>query len=552
MIKKIFDLLIVIFLFSTPGLSRTIVYGRVTGADGKAIQVANVFLCHPSESRPVDSVMVRRNGYYEVDIPSSGIWMLHFTGIFHREYPIAIYAINGTRLQLNVRLRTYNYGSIFTPAVIGNFNGWSVEKSVPFHKAQDGIYSAKVRCNSDTLFYRLVHVRTGGEVEGTDADGYVPNGIENYDSYLVTVRRKVTINFDPDRLPYSKKPTIFKLAEGRSFEARFARAVAGFENARQDYFESFFKSVVDHHMMGFKFNYAPYLGRVKSMLQREHSKPVRQALELSDFSIRYMSTDGYVIPKICRLLLNDLAPRSLVWSLRPSTIYQAAELSGLPKFKRTDFFHEVLNLNPVAETKVTLLMQLITMDSRGLTPDKLKPYLSILVDQYGGFPQAAECYDKYSSYLSIKKGSPAPDFSIDLYPDTTSRITNHQFKGRYYLLDFWSPSNRGSVKETRYLHSLQERIGSNNLEMISVALNFDSKSKKSGSTAERVLQFNTKVWHGFDNKLCREFEVYSVPKLVLVDPQGVIAASGWKLLGPKIEEVIRKTSISELQTSSKN
>lgn len=540
MIKQLFYVLTIIGVVSTSAAARTIVYGTVTGTDGKPIPVANVFLCHPSDSSPVESLSVRKDGTYKVVIPSSGIWMLHFAGIFHREYPIAIYAINGAKFRIDVRLRTYNYGGVFTPAVIGNFNGWSVQRRIPLKREQNGVYFATVQSNSDTLFYRLVNVRPGGEVEGTDADGYVPNGIENYNSFLITGNRKVRIEFDPSRLPFSKRPSTFRFANERSLEARFARAYAGFVDARQISRESYFKSVVNHQMMGYKFDYIPYLDRVEAMLHREHSKLIRQVLDLSYFSIRYISNHGnYVKPQLCQLLLTSISPGSRVWSLRPSSISEAIDFSGYPKYRKTHYIQEVLNANPVSQTKITLLKDRILTISRSLNPGEMIPFLSTLVDQYGDSPEAAAYGKTYSKYLQPKDGGTAPLFSIDAYPDTSSHITNGLFKGKYCLLDFWSPSNQNSIEETRRLQKLQESLGDSKVVMVSVALNLPSRFGKKHIMSEKMLRYSAEVKNGFNNKTCEDYEVYSLPKLILIGPTGDVVASGWELHGTKLERVLR-------------
>lgn len=540
MINKLSFVLLLIGIISARVAARTIVYGKVSGTDGKPIPVANIFLCHPSDRNPVESLSVEKGGRYKVVIPSSGIWILHFTGIFHREYPIAIYANNGARLRIDVRLRTYNYGGVFTPAVIGNFNGWAVAKGVVLRKAKNGGYAATVKSNSDTLTYRLVNVRTGGQVEGTDADGYIPNGIENYSSFLITGGHQARIRFDPRLLPFSEKPSTFRFADERSLASRFARAYAAFVDAKQTSRESFFKSVVNHRIMGYKFNYVPYLKRVEAMLQLEHSKLIREALDLSYFSISYISTNGgYVKPQLCQLLLSTIPPASLVWSLRPSSISEAIQFSGYPSYKKTKYIEEVLNTNPVSQTKITLLSDRIVVLSRSLNPGEMIPYLSTLVDQFGDSPEAITYQKSYSRYLQPKDGSQAPLFSIDSYPDTSTHITNSLFKGKYCLLAFWSPSNRKSIKETRHLKRLQKIVGDSKLVMVSVALNLPYSHRERHMRSEKMLRYSAEVKNGFNNKVCEDYEVYSVPKLVLIGPAGEVVASGWELQGKKLENVLR-------------
>ena len=57
--------------------------------------------------------------------------------------------------------------------------------------------------------------------------------------------------------------------------------------------------------------------------------------------------------------------------------------------------------------------------------------------------------------------------------------------------------------------------------------------------SEKMIRYSAEVKNGFNNKVCEDYEVYSVPKLVLIGPAGEVVASGWELQGKKLENVLR-------------
>ena len=88
-------------------LSQTTVMGKVTGADGKPMLMANVFLAQPNEIKTIQSVQAGPDGSFKITIDSSGIWILRCTGVYHEEHDLALYIDKPSTIVVNVRLETY-------------------------------------------------------------------------------------------------------------------------------------------------------------------------------------------------------------------------------------------------------------------------------------------------------------------------------------------------------------------------------------------------------------------------------------------------------------
>lgn len=541
---KFFFIVILFYLFTVNSFSMIKVFGKVTGTDGKPMTLANVLVTYPSDNKPIKSVKVQKDGNYVVDIDSEGIWILHFIGIYHHEYSIAIYSNKPNSINLDVKLETYNYAkSLDGVKVIGNFNNWSVQRAVAMHKDKDGTYSVIVKNNSDTLFYRLVYARTDGEIAGTDADGFIPNGLEGYTSYIINGKGDVKIKFDPGKLLYSDDHESFKFGQPNSFQAKFAKAYATLVNAEHDFKISLYTHTANRQIVGYRFDFTPYILKVRKMLKSVKKGLIQQVLQLSYFSLNYMkSSSHYVDVSTSRKTLKVIPMNSIIWSLNPHAILQALTLGAFTEPQRDKYIHEVLDTNPMARTKEILLLDTIDRKFHSLNYSEILPYLSILLDQYGNSPEALTSGKEYAkTYILLKDGTPAPLFSVELSTDTSQHFTNNSFKGKFYLLYFWSASNKTCLNEIKNIIKVYKKFKDKNFEVLSVSIDSTSQNiYKINPTLPILPWYNIVKLKDYNNKICKDFEVYSVPKAILVDPNGNLVSSGWGLRGNNLEKTLEK------------
>jgi peroxiredoxin len=519
------------------------VTGTVFGTDGKPIPLGRIFLTYPSDTRPIKTVEVKKDGRFNLEIDSEGLWILHFIGIYHNEYPIAIFSDKPKEININVKLETYHYAqSLDRVKIIGNFNNWNIPRAISMHKEPDGTYTATVNNNSDTLFYRLVYVRTDGEIAGTDADGYIPNGIEGYTSYLLNAKGEVKIKFDPKKLINSNGHESFKFSQPYSLQSKFAEAYATLVNAEHDFKISLYTHTANRQIYGFRFDFAPYLENVKHKLEKAVNGLIKQVLQLSYFSLNYMSSSGhYVNVGISRKTLKIIPLNSVVWSLNPHAILESLTLGAFTSPERDKYIHKVLDTNPMERTKEILISDIIDRKFHSLEYNDILPYLSILLDQYGNSQEAINLGKLYSDYIKLKPGIQAPSFSIPSSIDTADVISDISFDGQYYLIFFWSKYDKPSLVEIDNISNAYRKFHDKNFEVISILLDSTSQDTANFKINEIKLPWNNQAnLKGFNSKLCKEFEVYSVPKAILVAPDKKIVAIGWELRGDGLDKVLIK------------
>ena len=545
---KVSYILLISFFITSSACAKTTVNGRLTGTDGKPMSLAHVFLTYPSDDNPISSVVVQKDGKFKIVINSEGLWILHFTGIFHHEYQIAIYTGEQKNISLDVKLQTYNYSPDFSSMkVIGNFNGWSIPKAIDLKKDKEGTYTAYVDNKTDTLIYRIINFRTGGKVEGTDAHGYLPTGVdskgtEGYNSFLVAKKGNIKIVFDPRKLVNSEQTTSFKITPDTSFESKFAKAFAILEDTKQKYKTEVYAHLQKHNF-GFKFDFMPFIDSVKSLLNSESNELIRQVYQLSYFWMKYMNEPGHEVDfKTSRETLKIIPPNSMVWSLDSISISEALTHSSIKEYEKEKFVHKVLDTNPMERTKTILLRDEITRRFHALEDKKIIPYLAILLDQFGDSPEALYDGKKYSQfYVKLKNGVRAPEFSVKSLSDTSQHFTNDSFKGKYYLLDFWAATSSTSKDEIANLQKAYDMYGREKLTIVSISLDSSSvDAVKFIHSNKEIPWLNAIEEKCLNSQLCKKFEVYSLPKAILVNTEGIIAAIGWDLHGLNFLKTLKK------------
>ena len=139
----------------------------------------------------------------------------------------------------------------------------------------------------------------------------------------------------------------------------------------------------------------------------------------------------------------------------------------------------------------------------------------------------------------LQAGSPVPEFSFVSFDDPTVTITNVDFEGQVYLLDFWGTWCAPCIEEMPYLEDAYARYNESGFEILSIAFL---------DTREEIEQFrednypmpwlHTRMtWEDYSS-VTDLFEVTRFPKPILVDEDGIILAIDEELEGDKLLDVI--------------
>jgi thiol-disulfide isomerase/thioredoxin len=136
----------------------------------------------------------------------------------------------------------------------------------------------------------------------------------------------------------------------------------------------------------------------------------------------------------------------------------------------------------------------------------------------------------------LKKGNKAPDFSnYENYNGNTSSLSD--FRGKYVYIDIWATWCRPCIAQFPYLKKLEKEFQYKNISFVSISTDDDRRSNGSWEKARdkwitMVRKRNLsgyQLWAGKDDaRFSREYMITSIPRFILIDPEGNLIDSNAK------------------------
>jgi len=118
----------------------TVFFGELLGADGQPMSKANVLVERFNNSKPLASAEVGPQGRFKLSTQERGLLGIRFTGTDHQSHKMILIIDKPLRINLDVRLKTYDYKeSISEVRIIGDFNDFSVKSARTMERQSDGM-----------------------------------------------------------------------------------------------------------------------------------------------------------------------------------------------------------------------------------------------------------------------------------------------------------------------------------------------------------------------------------------------------------------------------
>lgn len=533
--------LLVFSLISFSALTaQTTISGTLVGHDGKPMLKANVVI-------PAGKIAdVDKEGRYSITVDSAGIWALVFAGVDHSSRQVELYVDKPVEINLDVRLKTYDYVDTFSDVKIDTaLNPQGTQTAGLMQKQTDNTFTAEFQTNEDSLAYELEGItKDGHTVNGARSERYVYDGGGDYWSVLTPSQGKVKIIFDPAKLVRSEEPGKVTFKDSLSTEAKFARIYDEMMEELLDYSRAtsvYIQSGKDIYTFKCDVCWSKEVESIAAKLGKEDNPILRQELYMNYFWLALFNAklDASIVQKA----LKEIPPSSVVWSLIPNAISPAAveHFPGLPSEEQDNYAQRVLNENPVAIVKAQLLYTLCDVARHRHDTTKAATYYDMLVNKYGNTTFAKWAKAEFSPDAKVAVGKPVPSFSIPSLEDSAKVFTNESFKGKYYLIDFWAIWCGPCVGEMEYLHKAYARFKDKNFAMLSVSLDGlpqDVAKVREGKWPMPWLQ--AFGGHGWDSKMVKDFGIMSIPRPILVDSTGTIVATEGDLQGKRLEETLEQ------------
>ena len=136
----------------------------------------------------------------------------------------------------------------------------------------------------------------------------------------------------------------------------------------------------------------------------------------------------------------------------------------------------------------------------------------------------------------LKKGNKAPNFSnYENYNGNTSSLLD--FRGNYVYIDVWATWCRPCIAQFPYLKKIEKEFEGKNISFVSISTDDDRRSNGSWEKARNkwITMVKSKnlsgyqLWAGKDDaRFSREYMITSIPRFILIDPDGNLIDSNAK------------------------
>ncbi len=536
---------LVLFSLSVPMPAQSRISGQVYRADGSIPVVANVLLTKINGSpgyNVLQTIPVSPEGTFSLTVEKPGLYRVWvcMPKHFAKSIPMVVKENEEIHLELTAAPHSWKE-SIEKVEIIGSWNGYDPQKPEPMTRQEDGTFVYTHKTDQDTIGYQLMGLATlgGRTVSGTMADFYEYDGHGAYRSMLRVRGDSVRIIFDPSKLlrvaPEADVPKVTFDAEHKNLEKLFALTLARNKNLKA--LNAAHQKYVEEHgnSEGFSFYDSSYVAFLEEKVFRSEDEDERQmaAGYLLGPLLRATESKNDVVEKIM-----DVVPPDSPWLASGGQMVTIFAMVG-PKEKTEEYLKQVLENNPEKSVRAQVVAFFVQRYAK-TDEEKFKHYFGILKNEYGDESSVQFTLKRYDPDRAIKVGKPVPDFEVTLM-DSEEKVSKSSMMGKTYLMDFWAVWCGPCIAEMPALHAAYEKFHDKGLEILS--LSFDIKEddvREFRAEKWKMPWLHTFVEKGFANELARRFEVYGIPKPILVGPDGTILAVEEELRGEELEKTLTR------------
>jgi thiol-disulfide isomerase/thioredoxin len=524
------------------------IQGKVTGADGKVPPLAHVHLLALGDDigATVESVRVGEDGSFMLDLPDEGYYDLLVTAVNHRSLRVPLVSDEGFALTgVRITPAPYQYNDPLEHLrVIGDWADFSRRAAEPMTFQDDGTFAYEREVEADTLAYQVLNAeRSGRSINGTDSDYFIYDGGGDYLSVVSVEGGTARISFDPEEAriaPTEDVPFVDfgdhgrKPAEAWEIHKRWLDEAALRDRAIEEYVEE------EGAYEGFEYAMSDLRQYLLAKMSGAEGRAARRYAAVTmagvlDMGIPLEAEEVSAIAEV-------LPVTDRMWAAQPEAFLDVfGQTYG--RDKMVEVFED--KLDKVVEKKVRAAMLLeIGLRAKGAGDSvRQREIYDGLIKDYSDVNMPYISYRIRSELdpdLKITAGKPVPEFELDLL-DTGGAVSKASMTGRYFLIDFWATWCGPCVREMPNLHNAYEKFKGVEFEILSISLDQSVDDIAGFRAGEWKMPWLHAFAEGmFSDEVATQFEVSGIPKPVLVDPEGIIVATGLELRGDSLEETLAR------------
>jgi len=509
--------------------------GHILRADGGAPKKADVSFLHlTAEGKmKLEVIPAAQDGAFQAALPKGSALSVHFTAVDHVEtvLPIMLDADAGLEIRLKPNPWKQSFESV---RITGSWNGYSMRKEEEMTPRDDGSFVWEGTSDKDVVGYQLAGITTNGHtVNGTMSDSYEYDRGGDYRSLVHPEDGKVEIVFSPALLPKYPAEGLPDIRFDVAHESLEQMATLGLDTA--DTISRFQEAITTFMADGgkaedFSFDTSSLKEEMLMAIGHGGSEDLR-AYAATLLASQDHHLPGFILSADELNVIRDTAPASSpFWSFNP----EAIRVAGTGD---TAFIQEALDKNPAPLVRREALAALITRAIEKKDKDAARTYYARFKKDFSNLPGSSMMLADLNPDRKIRIGEMVPDFSVTLLDGT--KFTQEDLLGHWTLMDFWATWCSPCVGEMPNLHAAWEKFHPEGFEILSLSLDQSREDVEKFREGKWKMPWkNAFVGDDAGKEFTKEFEIVSIPRPLLISPEGRIMAMDPETRGSQLLDTI--------------
>ncbi|PHR71024.1 MAG: thioredoxin [Lutibacter sp.] len=150
---------------------------------------------------------------------------------------------------------------------------------------------------------------------------------------------------------------------------------------------------------------------------------------------------------------------------------------------------------------------------------------------------------KYNAAVKFAKGKPSPKFTnFENYKGGTTSLDD--LKGKYVYIDVWATWCGPCKQQIPFLKKVEDEYHGKNIEFVSISTDRKNKYKAWKKMIVDRQMGGIQLYAGTDHSFSQEYQINSIPRFILVDPEGnIVDADAPRPSDPKLIDLFNSLNI---------
>ena len=150
---------------------------------------------------------------------------------------------------------------------------------------------------------------------------------------------------------------------------------------------------------------------------------------------------------------------------------------------------------------------------------------------------------KHSMLVKFAKGKPSPKFAnFENY--SGGKTSMDDLKGKYVYIDVWATWCGPCKKQIPFLKEIEKQYEHKNIEFVSISTDKRNKYDAWRKMIEDKQMGGVQLYAGEDRSFSKEYQINSIPRFILIDPDGnIVDSDAPRPSDPRLKELFNSLSI---------